>query len=182
MSKYQFTESNIYLPGTDIPRNRLGIETPDLLHEVEGTLLQQAYTRFITELDPSVCFDEDYFISLHRSVTRSLSRQVSYPALARGVDGCKAQRAANGGDHDTACEAPGREWPPAVAPAIGCCAVTCRNRALASAATQQMPRPAPTRRAALLRAHCCVVACLWRITTLRGPRLALHPAGEWRGV
>ena len=63
MFKYQFTESNIYLTGTDIPRNCLGIETPDLLHEVEGTLLQQAYTRFITELDPSVRFDEDYFKS-----------------------------------------------------------------------------------------------------------------------
>ncbi|HEU0187370.1 MAG TPA: hypothetical protein VFR06_05695 [Gallionellaceae bacterium] len=50
MSKYHFTESNIYLPGTDIPNNLMGIETPDLLHEVEGTLLQQAYTRFITEL------------------------------------------------------------------------------------------------------------------------------------
>ena len=52
---------------------------------------------------------------------------------------------------------------------------------LASGATQQTPRPAPTRRAALLRAHCGVVAYLWRITTLRSPRLALHPAGEWRG-
>lgn len=57
MPKYQFTESDIYIPGTDIPRNFLGIETPDLLHEVETTLLQQAYTRFITELDPSVRFD-----------------------------------------------------------------------------------------------------------------------------
>ena len=50
MSKYQFAESDIYLPGTGIPRNRLGIETPDLLHEVEATLLQQAYTRFIRAL------------------------------------------------------------------------------------------------------------------------------------
>ena len=68
MSKYQFTESDIYLPGTDIPKNRLGIETPDLLHEVEETLLQQAYTRFITELDPSVHFDENYFKALHRDI------------------------------------------------------------------------------------------------------------------
>jgi len=59
VSKYQFTESDIYLPGTDIPRNSLGIETPDLLHEVEATLLQQAYTRFITELAPAVRFDEN---------------------------------------------------------------------------------------------------------------------------
>ena len=72
MSKYQFTESNIYLPGTDIPRNRLGIETPDLLHEVEETLLQQAYTRFITELNPTVRFDEDYFIALHRDTYETL--------------------------------------------------------------------------------------------------------------
>ncbi len=66
MSKYQFAESDIYLPGTTIPKNRLRIETPDLLHEVEGTLLQQAYLRFITELTPSVRFNENYFISLHR--------------------------------------------------------------------------------------------------------------------
>lgn len=72
MSKYQFTESDIYLPGTDIPRNHLGIETPDLLHEVEATLLQQAYTRFITELDQSVRFDEDYFKALHRDTYETL--------------------------------------------------------------------------------------------------------------
>lgn len=83
MSKYQFTESNIYLPGTDIPINRLGIETPDLLHEVEGTLLQQAYTRFITELDPSVRFDEDYFKSLHCDTFESL---YEWAGLYRTVD------------------------------------------------------------------------------------------------
>ena len=83
MSKYQFTESDIYLPGTDIPKNRLGIETPDLLHEVEGTLLQQAYTRFITELSPSVRFDEDYFKSLHRDTYESL---YEWAGLYRTVD------------------------------------------------------------------------------------------------
>lgn len=86
MSKYQFTESNIYLPGTDIPRNRLGIETPDLLHEVEATLLQQAYTRFITELDPSVCFDENYFISLHRDTYETL---YEWAGLYRTIDTSK---------------------------------------------------------------------------------------------
>lgn len=83
MSKYQFTESDIYLPGTDIPKNRLGIETPDLLHEVEGTLLQQAYTRFITELDPSVHFDEHYFKALHRDTYESL---YEWAGLYRTVD------------------------------------------------------------------------------------------------
>jgi len=83
VSKYQFTQSDIYLPGTDIPRNRLGIETPDLLHEVEGTLLQQAYTRFITELDPTVRFDEDYFKALHRDTFASL---YEWAGLYRTVD------------------------------------------------------------------------------------------------
>lgn len=83
MSKYRFAESDIYLPGTGIPRNRLGIETPDLLHEVEATLLQQAYTRFITELDPSVRFDENYFKALHRDTFESL---YEWAGLYRTVD------------------------------------------------------------------------------------------------
>ena len=83
MSKYQFTESDIYLPGSDIPRNRLGIETPDLLHEVEGTLLQQAYTRFITELEPSIRLDENYLKALHRDTYESL---YEWAGLYRTVD------------------------------------------------------------------------------------------------
>lgn len=86
MSKYQFTESDIYLPGTDIPGNRPGIETPDLLHEVEATLLQQAYTRFITELDSSVRFNENYFKALHRDTFESL---YEWAGLYRTVDTSK---------------------------------------------------------------------------------------------
>lgn len=67
MSKYQFKESDIYLPGTDIPRNRLGIEDSDLLHEIEETLLQQAYQTFIAECEPTTRFDEVYFKSLQLS-------------------------------------------------------------------------------------------------------------------
>jgi cell filamentation protein len=83
VSKYQFAESDIYLPGTDIPKNRLGIEAPDLLHEVEATLLQQAYTRFITELAPSTRFDENYFKALHRDTFESL---YEWAGLYRTVD------------------------------------------------------------------------------------------------
>jgi cell filamentation protein len=83
VSKYQFTESNIYLPGTDIPKNRLGIEAPELLHEVEATLLQQAYTRFINELEPSVRFDENYFKALHHDTYESL---YEWAGLYRTVD------------------------------------------------------------------------------------------------
>ena len=72
MSKYQFKESNIYLPGTDIPRNRLGIEDPDLLHEIEETLLQQAYQTFIAECEPTTRFDETYFKSLQQRTFETL--------------------------------------------------------------------------------------------------------------
>lgn len=83
MSKYLFTESDIYLPGTNIPRNRAGIELPDLLQEIEATLLQQAYTSFITELDPSTRFDEEYFRALHRDTYESL---YEWAGLYRTVD------------------------------------------------------------------------------------------------
>ena len=83
MSKYQFTESDIYLPGTDIPKNHPGIETPDLLHEVDATLLQKAYTSFITELGPAVRFDENYFKALHHDTYESL---YEWAGLYRTVD------------------------------------------------------------------------------------------------
>lgn len=83
MSKYQFSESDIYLPGTGIPRNQLGIETPELLNEVEQTLLQQAYSQFIAALDSATHFDEDYFKSLHRDTFASL---YAWAGLYRTVD------------------------------------------------------------------------------------------------
>ena len=72
MSKYQFTASDIYLPGTDIPKNHLGIAEPELLHEVEETMLQQAYQTFITECETSTRFDESYFKALHQRTFESL--------------------------------------------------------------------------------------------------------------
>ena len=72
MSKYQFTASNIYISGTDIPENLLGINEPELLHEIEEALLQQAYHIFIAECEPNTSFDEAYFKSLHRRTYESL--------------------------------------------------------------------------------------------------------------
>ncbi len=72
MSKYQFRESDIYVPGTDIPKNRLGITEGDLLHEIEEALLQQAYQIFIAELQPGTRFDEAYFKSLHQRTWASM--------------------------------------------------------------------------------------------------------------
>lgn len=72
MSKYQFRQSDIYLPGTELPVNRLGIEDEDLLHEVEAQLLEQAYATFVSELQPDTRLDEAYFQSLHRRTFESL--------------------------------------------------------------------------------------------------------------
>ena len=72
MSKYQFRESDIYIPGADIPKNRLGIEDSGLLHEIEESLLQDADQIFIAELEPSTRFDEAYFKSLHHRAFASL--------------------------------------------------------------------------------------------------------------
>ena len=72
MSKYQFRQSDIYYQGTDVPINHLGITDPELLHEVESELLQQAYQTFVEALDGCTRFDEKYFLSLHQCTFESL--------------------------------------------------------------------------------------------------------------
>ncbi len=72
MSKYQFRQSDIYLPGTDLPVNRLGVTDADLLHEIEAQLLQQAYARFVAALQPDTRLDEAFFQALHRHTFESL--------------------------------------------------------------------------------------------------------------
>ncbi len=83
MSKYQFAASDIYLPGTDIPKNRLGITEPELLHEVEESLLQQAYQVFIVECEPGTRFDEAYFKSLQQ---RTFETLYDWAGVYRTVD------------------------------------------------------------------------------------------------
>lgn len=72
MSKYQFQQSDIYQPGTDLPINRLNIGDAEILHEIEAQLLQQAYQAFVAELTTGTRFDEAYFQSLHQRTFDSL--------------------------------------------------------------------------------------------------------------
>jgi cell filamentation protein len=72
VSKYQFHESDIYLPGTDIPKNRANITDPAVLQYVEAELLTQAYQTFIQELQPSTAFNQAYFQALHQRTFESL--------------------------------------------------------------------------------------------------------------
>ena len=72
MSKYLHANNPIYIDGTDIPKNKLGIADADLLHEIEAQLLKDAYAVFLDELSPETIFDKAYFRSLHRRTFESL--------------------------------------------------------------------------------------------------------------
>jgi cell filamentation protein len=67
-SKYQLTNSSIYLPGTSIPKNKLNITDSSELHELERNLLEDAYELFFEELEEKTQFNEKYFISLHKRI------------------------------------------------------------------------------------------------------------------
>ncbi len=71
-SKYHLENSFIYLEGTDVPHNKLGITDSGELHELECELLTEAYQVFSRELDDNTLFDEDYFKSLHRRTFTNL--------------------------------------------------------------------------------------------------------------
>jgi cell filamentation protein len=71
------------LPGTEIPRNRPGIDDPVLLQEIESALLAQAYRVFIDELSPDTRFDEACFKSLH---ARAFSTLYGWAGQYRTVD------------------------------------------------------------------------------------------------
>lgn len=86
MSKYQFEASDIYLPGTEIPVNRLDVRDAELLGEIEETLLQQAYQTFIDELGPATRFNEAYFRELHQ---RTFTTLYDWVGVYRTVDMAK---------------------------------------------------------------------------------------------
>ena len=46
MSKYQLDDSPIYIDGSDVPKNKLGIIDPSIIHEVENNLRLQVYKQF----------------------------------------------------------------------------------------------------------------------------------------
>lgn len=56
MSKYRHENSPIYIPGTDIPKNKLGIDDAELPHEIEANLLKDAYRLFHDELNENTVF------------------------------------------------------------------------------------------------------------------------------
>lgn len=71
-SKYHFENSSLYIEGTDIPKNKLGITNSEEIHELERELLSEAYTIFYDELNDDAIFDEHYFKELHRRTFEGL--------------------------------------------------------------------------------------------------------------
>jgi cell filamentation protein len=51
MFKYRLKESSIYIEGTDIPKNKLGIKSSTFIHTLEKKLLDNAYDKFSSELN-----------------------------------------------------------------------------------------------------------------------------------
>lgn len=72
MSKYRLDQSPIYIEGTDVPKNKLGIVDADIIHEIENNLLFQAYEKFSSQITEKTRFDEAYFINLHKKTFESL--------------------------------------------------------------------------------------------------------------
>lgn len=72
MSKYRLDESPIYLEGSEVPKNKLGIVEAELIHEIENNLLLQAYEYFSSQITEKTVLNETYFISLHKKTFESL--------------------------------------------------------------------------------------------------------------
>jgi len=72
MSKYRLDESPIYLEGSEVPKNKLGIKEAELIHEIENNLLLQAYEHFSSQMTEKTVLNETYFISLHKKTFESL--------------------------------------------------------------------------------------------------------------
>ncbi|MDQ7084949.1 MAG: Fic family protein [Sulfurovum sp.] len=70
--KYQLSKSWVYIEGTDIPQNRLGITDSTFIHTVEKNLLDKAYHKFSSELNAETLLNEKYFIDLHKKTFESL--------------------------------------------------------------------------------------------------------------
>jgi len=72
VSKYRSSKSSIYIDGTDVPKNKLGIENTQDIHEVENILLEEAYAKLSSSLNTKTILDETYFINLHKKTFESL--------------------------------------------------------------------------------------------------------------
>jgi cell filamentation protein len=70
--KYHLVHSDIYINGTDIPKNKANITNSKEIHLLEKLLLEEAYIIFEKELHEYTVFNENYFINLHKRTFETL--------------------------------------------------------------------------------------------------------------
>jgi len=71
-SKYHLKDNNLYIEGTDVPKNKLQITSSIEIHELERELILEAYVTFHNELEENTLFDEIYFKLLHQRTFEAL--------------------------------------------------------------------------------------------------------------
>lgn len=72
MSKYLLSNSSIYIDGTNIPKNKFNIKDAEFLITLEKNLLDEAYSKYSSNLYKTLSFNEHYFINLHKKTFESL--------------------------------------------------------------------------------------------------------------
>ena len=90
MSKYQYRQSDIYLPGTDLPINRLGIDNADLLHEIEARLAElnpkATQAMLVAAIEPVA----DRLLKRYRAAQQALQASREGPATQAAKDELEA--------------------------------------------------------------------------------------------
>jgi cell filamentation protein len=72
MSKYRLSHSSIYVEGSNVPKNKFGITSSNIIAEVEKLHLEQSYNEFSSKLNSKIVLDESYFVNLHKKTFESL--------------------------------------------------------------------------------------------------------------
>jgi len=72
MSKYQLSQSSIYIDGTSVPKNKLNSSDAKFIATIEKKLLLNAYDKYSEELNSKTILNETYFINLHKKTFEAL--------------------------------------------------------------------------------------------------------------
>jgi len=72
MSKYQLSQSSIYIDGTSVPKNKFDNSDEKFIMTIEKKLLLNAYEDYSKALDNKTLLDENYFINLHKKTFEAL--------------------------------------------------------------------------------------------------------------
>ncbi len=72
MSKYQLSQSSIYIDGTSVPKNKFNNSDAKFITIIEKKLLINSYEKYAQELNANTLLNKKYFINLHKKTFESL--------------------------------------------------------------------------------------------------------------